>query len=143
MMRHKAADHFWHSTTPASLYEQVVSLEWVLTGEKGTNSQLPLLSCLSGPPGSIIASKKEGQAYLVVAPGSLGLLAWMLEAIELEGVETAYRPIQQSNALVFQHICDLDDWLDIPFEVQMIGNHGGLVMVPSGSAENLCAARVK
>ena len=39
LMRHKAADHFWHSTTPASLYEQVVSLEWVLTERGGTNSQ--------------------------------------------------------------------------------------------------------
>ncbi|CAL1138753.1 unnamed protein product [Cladocopium goreaui] len=98
---------------------------------------------LEWPPGSIIASQKEGQAYLVLAPGSLGLLAWMLEAIELEGVGTAYRPIQQSTALVFLHICDLEEWLDISFEVQMVGNHGGLVMVPSGPSENLCAARVK
>ena len=146
-MQWKSGTHFWEATTQQSLIDQVISFNWILSLKPeqltdATRCPSPLLSCLCGQAGSVIASNKLNQAFLVLTPGNHGLLAWPLEAVNLDGKQ-AHKPIQDRNAVAVLHITDVDSWLDVPVVPGMQGSHGGVVFIQNGDKENLCKARVK
>lgn len=145
MMRHKAGDHFWHSTSAQTLFQEVVILEWLLKGRDGVKGKTASLSCLAGKAGDVVVAKDGNQALMVMAACSHGFVAWKLEPVNhggLFGDSMAYRPIQKQSALGFHFICDLD-WLVIPVVPKLLHQHGGLVVVQDGEAIPLLVERVK
>ena len=145
LMQHKAGDHCWHATTAASQFDQVVALEWLLQSYMPPKNQSPLLSCLAGPPGSVVAAR-DGEPLLVLAPSSFGFVGWRLEVAAEAGVVGAYpafRPISLANAICFNHISDLEGWVNVPVQPSTLGHHGGLVLLQISEAQPLCTARVK
>ena len=145
LMRHKAGDHYWHATTAASQFEQVVVLEWLLHSHKLPKHQSPLLSCLAGPAGSVIAAA-DSEPLLVLAPSSFGFVGWKLEVAAEAGVmgeHPAFRPINLASAICFSYISDLEGWVDVPVQPVTVGHHGGLVLLQVSDPQPLCIARVK
>ena len=148
LMKWKSGDHYWRATTASSLFDQVVALEWLLGegGKIGQNNPSPTVSCLCGPPGSVIAKVNCVNACVVLAQSSYGFVGWKLEVAEEAGVMgqwAAYRPIKRQSAICFFHICDLGAWVNVPVVPQTKQDHGALVLLQTGDAENLCVCRVK
>ena len=145
LMQHKAGDHYWHATTAASQFEQVVALEWLLQSNISPKNQSPLLSCMAGKPGSVVAAR-NGEPLMVLVPSSFGFVGWKLEVAAEAGVMGAYpafRPISLASAICFNHISDLEGWVDVPVQPSTLGHHGGLVLLQTFEAQPLCTARVK
>ena len=145
LMQHKAGDHYWHATTAASQFDQVVALEWLLHSHMYPENHNPLLSCMAGSPGSVLAAR-DGEPLMVLATSSFGFVGWKLEIAAEAGVMGAYpafRPISQANAICFNHITDLEGWVDVQVQPGTLGHHGGLVLIQTFEAQPLCTARAK
>ena len=145
LMKHKAGDHFWHATTATSQFHQVVPMEWLLAGHAVVKN--PVLSCLAGESGSVVACKSTGDIWMVLVASPYGFVGWRLEvAVSAGAMGTwpAYIPVAQPSAIQVQFVCSVDDeWCDIPITPQTKGNHGSLILLQNGEKESLLKARVK
>ena len=145
LMQHKAKHHFWHATTPMSLFQQAIALEWLLKGPGQVRDLNPLLSCLAGPPGTVVAAKDATEALMVLCSCSFGFVGWKLEVRSQVEDCVAYSPIPKASAINVHHIVDLkaEGWVEIKVKPQTQGQHGGLLLVSDGKSEPLMIARVR
>ena len=124
MMQHKSGDHWWPSTSAATQFEEVVSLEYLLSKP---SLDAPQLTCLVGGPGGVIACVATSVVYLVLSRASSGFLAWAMEAVPGSN-PAAFRCIPQQSALQFHYVHGWNEWVDIPVQPSLHHEHGGLVL---------------
>ena len=65
-----------------SQFEEAMSFEFLMS--TGVTPQTHQLSCLVGGPGSVVADRDEGLAFLVLAKAQSGCTAWVLEIFSEE-----------------------------------------------------------
>ena len=138
MMQHKSGDHWWPSTSAATQFEEVVSLEYLLSK---LSLDAPQLTCLVGGPGGVIACVATSVVYLVLSRASSGFLAWAMEAVPGSN-PAAFRCIPQQSALQFHYVHGLNEWVDIPVQPSLHHEHGGLVLEKTGDPMPLAQARI-
>lgn len=108
MMHAKSGSHWWPSTSAMSQFEEAMSFEFLMNTE--VTPQTHQLSCLVGDPGSVLADREEGLAYLVLAKAQSGCTVWVLDFFSEEDGTTPgtedffFKPIAQKTALHVKHI---------------------------------------
>ena len=139
LMQHKSGAHWWPSTSHATQFEEAAALNLILQGHWHAKCHL---NCLAGKPGTLIASSSKGLVCMVLSKTSSGVLTWAMERIP-DKEPTTFKCITTDTALQFQHICSLDEWLEIPIKPILHNQHGGLVLQQSGPPLPLAVARIQ
>ena len=145
VMKQKSGQHYWPATTPQSLFNEVISFEWLVEQHpKTTDTSMTAanLSCLVGKAGSIVA-KRDGQAFLVLHEGNCGFLGWVLKASSAAQGYPCFECSVHLSAIQFQHVTDMDQWVDVPWEPQCKDMFGPLVFRQNAPARKLIMARLQ
>eukprot|EP00434_Breviolum_minutum_P044462 symbB.v1.2.039714.t1/scaffold6743.1/size15823/2 len=98
-------------------------------------------SCLCGDAGSVVTCSSQGLAIMVLAKSGHGFVGWVLEVVSKcipsESTDTEqilFRPSPTKHGLVIKEITSLEDWLHIPVEPILEGDHAALVLKQVGDA---------
>ena len=127
MMLPKTKQETWPSPSPASLFQGVCATEWCMkffgqpTGEEykcGINAAW--LSVMA-KKGWMLAHRTTSMVIKVVASCEFAFLGWQAEATPVPlSKEIAFTLVEERRALNFHRILDLDEWLVIPTEPQLL-----------------------
>ena len=138
LMQYKSGKHFWHSTSAVSQFEEYLAFEYLLQTEVFSSMHL---SCLAGPPGTVLVSDSQGLALLVLAKGMHGFTGWVLEPSHMRGA-IAFKPIDRPEGFLVQRITKIDAWKEIPCKPFLLNSRGALMFLQDGPAESLPVARI-
>ena len=145
VMKHKSGQHFWPATTPQSLFNEVLSFQWLVEEHpktKDTSMTAANLSCLVGQAGSLVAHR-HGQAFLVLHVGNCGFLGWVLKASTAVQGYPCFECSVNLSAIQFQHVVDMNQWVDVPWEPECKDMFGPLVLRQIAPARKLIMARLQ
>ena len=146
LMQHKSGSHFWPSTSAATQFEEALAFQYLMGCDPGVHQHQ--LSCLAGPPGSVLICQKKSIAVMVLAKATSGFTGWILEIFSMEvenqpGIEQFFfRPVDRKSAMVLMHITSTDDWLSVPCQPCLENVCGALILEKVGDAIPLVRARV-
>ena len=146
LMQHKSGSHFWPSTSAATQFEEAMAFQYLMGCDQGVHEHQ--LSCLAGPPGSVLICQEKSIAVMVLAKTTSGFTGWILEFFSMEvenqpGIEQFFfKPVDKKSAMVLMHITSTDDWLSVPCQPCLENACGALILEKVGDAMPLVRARV-
>ena len=118
LMKPQSKDHSWATPGPHSLFQSCAAGEWLFTfwQEKtarfaGCTVNAAWLTCLARP-GCILAQRSTGILVKVMAAAEFGLLAVTLH-VHSNGGQRIYQCAPIKGIIMWHHIVDLDDWLEV------------------------------
>ena len=147
IMKHKTKQHAWPSTSLATLFQQVCATEWAFKYFQDPDLQASTalnkawLTCLVGGPGSVVASSAQGRIFVVLAKADFSFLAWELQVDS--SAQGSFSLVDALQALSWQHVWDLDDWLEVPCQAKLKSDFGPLVLQQVAEPVPLLLARIQ
>ena len=146
LMQYKSSTHYWPSTSAVSQFEEAMAFEKLVRKE---HVNLQDFSCLCGDAGSVVTCSSQGLAIMVLAKSGHGFVGWVLEVVSKcipsESTDTEqilFRPSPTKHGLVIKEITSLEDWLHIPVEPILEGDHAALVLKQVGDAMPLLRSKL-
>ena len=147
LMQWKSSTHYWPSTSAVSQFEEAMAFENLV--RKENDNGLQDFSCLCGDAGDVVSCLSESLAIMVLAKSGHGFLGWVLEVVSQcipgESTDTEqllFRPSPTKFGLVSRQITSLEDWLHIPVEPTLEGDHAALVLKQVGEPVPLLKAKL-
>ena len=132
MMQPQKGLNTWPSPAPGSLFLSAASTEWLFTfwgsndpALKGVDINAAWLSFLARP-GAVVAQRSTGLLMKVMCSAEFGFLALTMEAKEV-GSGRIYLCQTSRADIIWRHIWDLDDWLEVQMSPFLVGRHTGPV----------------
>eukprot|EP00438_Fugacium_kawagutii_P006099 Skav213792 [mRNA] locus=scaffold1122:188741:190378:- [translate_table: standard] len=128
MMCKQGVANSWPSPSPASLFPIQAATEWLFFF---WDNDLPAealekawMTILAGKPGTIVAQRSRGLLLKVVQAAEFGMLGWVLEIVDGPGGPVYMMPPKR-QCLSWFHIWDLDDWVVVPAQPQLLNRAVG------------------
>ena len=132
LMMAQKGDHSWPSPAAGTLFQSVMSTHWLFYYWENEDAKLKKvdvngawLSFLARP-GSILAQNSDGLLVKVLASAEFGFLGLRMKVIA-PGVSRFYCCSQGRDHIMFHHIWDLEDWIELQVEPCLVGGHSGPV----------------
>lgn len=101
------------------------------------------MTCLIGPPGTIVACRQSGVLLMVIVRSPFNFLGW--EASVVGHTEDGFLKAElylSTSALSWHSVEDLQDWLSIPTRPVLQNAFGPLILVQTSEALDLPHARI-
>ena len=147
LMQWKSSTHYWPSTSAVSQFEEAMAFENLVRQEN--DNGLQDFSCLCGDAGDVVSCLSESLVIMVLAKSGTGFLGWVLEVVSQcipgESTDTEQlllRPSPTKFGFVNRQITSLEDWLHIPVEPTLEGDHAALVLKQVGEPVPLLKAKL-
>ena len=145
-MKPKRADHTWPSTSQTAVWQQLGATTWLFSylenpAQTKSCNDAWLTNLVSA--GDLVACNSQGRAFLVLASATHAFAGWEVEVRETSfcGDLPAFQ-VRKDFSLSFQHVCDSEDWVSVPYAPALAGEHGPVVLQQSAPARHLVCQRI-
>ncbi|CAL1134907.1 unnamed protein product, partial [Cladocopium goreaui] len=124
MMAKQGVTNSWPSPSPASMFPIQAATEWLFSawdaGLPAGSLEKAWVTLLAGKPGTIVAQKSTGVLVKVLQAAEYGLLGWLLDVQKGHHGKAMYFMNSTRASLGWYHIFDLNDWVVVPCEPQLL-----------------------